>query len=53
MSHLRAKIRKAKNEERRAAHHIRVDYRKMREAERRVARYERAEAREAPKRLRA
>ena len=53
MSHLRAKIKKAKNEQRRLGKEVRKDYTKMGKLEKRIARYENVEAREVPKRLRA
>jgi hypothetical protein len=53
MSHLRAKIKKAQNEQRRLTKEIRRDQTKVGKLERAVGRYYNAEAREAPKRLRA
>ena len=53
MSHLRARIKKAKNEQRRLGKEIRRDQTKISKLEKRIARYYNAEAHEVPRRLRA
>jgi hypothetical protein len=51
--HLRARIKKAKNEQRRLGKEVRRDQTRMGKLERKIGRYYLAEAREVPKRLRA
>ena len=53
MTHLRARIKKAKVEQRRLGKEIRRDYMKMGKLEKRIGRYETAELREETRRLRA
>jgi septal ring factor EnvC (AmiA/AmiB activator) len=53
MSHLRARIKKAKNEQRRLTKEIRRDHMRVAKLEKRIGRMYDVEAREVPKRLRA